>query len=815
MKSQESLRTVRLALIAAGVALVGLAGVMAWFILQPAFAGVGVAPAEAPKLSLPAYDLAPWNRLPVQMSGRVMPFETAAINALRQVTGRSKFEKQDAVAVVLSWMMTRGAAATGLPNWEETPVILCDDPRLRGPILTDALSGSVPDGLLHGKFLSPKQVRNSKALRELLNSAREKRRLDPERASQTFTPEERTAEEVMERLRTFDSFTQGDPVVTIGVGHLKPRDPLHVAALDVVKDSPWLSLGDMSQCLEDKSVWQAMLLERMTATPHLYLAPERQAALRAFQEQVKAGKESEALEALEKKLSAERQQRVAAFRAIADKSPEAVRKFLDTEALQNEAELLQFEKFLKTAAPDPKSSASPMEQLAQKLDAILKEGQDRKLQMLAQEAARARKIGYLPEKDEFRTLHMAYLETLYPKMYAEAVQWQAFPEAKARRLQAEYVALQSSYLSQKPLQFAEASQRWFAALAQVSKEAEPTYPSCSTLDLELRFNRLEPFKWAWVTMSLAALCFALSLGFTSRLPYIAGFLFFLTSLAFQGFGYYARVTISGRPPVTNMYETVIFVASMAAIFALILELAYRPRYIALAGSIVATIGLVLADQLPVSRGFDAAIQPLVPVLRSNFWLIIHVMTIVASYAGGALAWCMGNIVLFMYFFREPKPADLKRLSQLTYRSMQIAVLLLAAGTFLGGWWAAYSWGRFWGWDPKETWALIALIAYVIPLHMRFIGWVKDFGLAVSAVVCFSAIVMSWYGVNFILGAGLHSYGFGGGGPYYVYLGCLLNLIWVVAVCLKHVQRQSAALEEAVRPAAPAMVSGKAEAYATV
>jgi ABC-type transport system involved in cytochrome c biogenesis permease subunit len=202
------------------------------------------------------------------------------------------------------------------------------------------------------------------------------------------------------------------------------------------------------------------------------------------------------------------------------------------------------------------------------------------------------------------------------------------------------------------------------------------------------------------------------------------------------------------------------------------------------------LGLVLADQLPVI--LDPKISPLTPVLRSNYWLIIHVLTIVSSYAAGALAWGLGNIALTLIAFGKPTPSAIKTLSQFTYSAIKIAVLLLAAGTFLGGWWAADSWGRFWGWDPKEVWALIALVCYVIPLHARWIGWVKDFGLAVSAVVCFAAIVMSWYGVNFVLAAGLHSYGFGGGGPWWVFLGGLINIEWVLICCWLHARRQPVA-----------------------
>ena len=108
----------------------------------------------------------------------------------------------------------------------------------------------------------------------------------------------------------------------------------------------------------------------------------------------------------------------------------------------------------------------------------------------------------------------------------------------------------------------------------------------------------------------------------------------------------------------------------------------------------------------------------------------------------------------------------------------MGVILLAAGTILGGVWANESWGRFWGWDPKETWALISLLGYLALLHARFIGWVKDFGLAVGAVLCFMLIVMTWYGVNFVLGRGLHSYGFGAGGGQWITLYLIAEFVYL-------------------------------------
>ncbi len=96
------------------------------------------------------------------------------------------------------------------------------------------------------------------------------------------------------------------------------------------------------------------------------------------------------------------------------------------------------------------------------------------------------------------------------------------------------------------------------------------------------------------------------------------------------------------------------------------------------------------------------------------------------------------------------PKEVATLASYTYKAQQVAVLLLAAGTILGGLWADVSWGRFWDWDPKEVWALISLLAYLVVLHGRFAGWVGTFGTNVGGVLCFSAILFSWYGVNFVL-----------------------------------------------------------------
>jgi ABC-type transport system involved in cytochrome c biogenesis permease subunit len=201
-----------------------------------------------------------------------------------------------------------------------------------------------------------------------------------------------------------------------------------------------------------------------------------------------------------------------------------------------------------------------------------------------------------------------------------------------------------------------------------------------------------------------------------------------------------------------------WVAFGTIFFALVFEAIYKSRYFLLAAVPVAVASLILADTQPVI--LDRSITPLVPVLADNFWLTTHVLTITLSYAAFALALGVGHIVLGQSILgKKSSPA----LHNYLYRTLQIGVLLLAIGTILGGVWANYSWGRFWDWDPKETWALIALLAYLFLLHGRIAGTWGGFGMAVGAIIAFQCVIMAWYGVNFVLGVGLHSYGFGSGG----------------------------------------------------
>jgi cytochrome c-type biogenesis protein CcsB len=303
------------------------------------------------------------------------------------------------------------------------------------------------------------------------------------------------------------------------------------------------------------------------------------------------------------------------------------------------------------------------------------------------------------------------------------------------------------------------------------------YPQERQLRLEYFYNHFEGFYRAIWCYGIAFFVLLVAhLRKRGRALQNVGVAIALLGLAFHASGIVMRCLIAGRPPVTNMYESIIWVSFAVSFFGMIFFARYRTPVYLLAALPVTLIALLLVHQMPIAM--PSSIDPLVPVLRDNFWLTIHVLTITLSYAAFALAMGFGHILLWRYA-RDPAAASVDAPMHFwLYRVLQLGVLLLAAGTILGGVWANYSWGRFWGWDPKETWALIALLCYILTLHGRLAGWWSEFGLVVASVVCFLAVLMAWYGVNFVLGKGLHSYGFGIGGETYVATFVILDLLFV-------------------------------------
>lgn len=340
---------------------------------------------------------------------------------------------------------------------------------------------------------------------------------------------------------------------------------------------------------------------------------------------------------------------------------------------------------------------------------------------------------------------------------------------------------------------AESGQLLDAAVYDFKDKIQSDFPSSyeqgGKISAETFYNTFHFFRWTYILYLLAAvvLLYAWIQKTTTGLTlvWIATILGFLIHSA--GFGF--RVYLAGRPPVTNMYETVIWVSWGVVLFSMILEKIYKFRVILFAGLLVGVFSMVVADMAPAV--LDPSIQPLEAVLRSSYWLIIHVMTITISYSAFFLAFGLGDIGLIYYFIDENKYKEqIRNITTAIYRAMQIGVAFLTPGIILGGIWADYSWGRFWGWDPKETWALIVLLGYIIILHAKLVNWIKNFGMIVSAILTFNLVIMAWYGVNYILGAGLHSYGFGAGGVEYVSIFVAIHILFVLFVYIAKKSQKS-------------------------
>lgn len=276
-----------------------------------------------------------------------------------------------------------------------------------------------------------------------------------------------------------------------------------------------------------------------------------------------------------------------------------------------------------------------------------------------------------------------------------------------------------------------------------------------TASLEGTFNRLSPFFWARILLLAAAIVFAMS--YSTRFAKLrsSALIGMIGGLAFYSTGMIMRWMIGGRAPWSNMYESLTAIGWSLVIIALIYELVKRDRIFGLAGSLMGGIVLWLAHYANLDRG----INPLVPALQS-YWLVYHVITILTSYGCLALTMVIGHIILIGAVKSKGQiTPTLSRMAAANLHVMQVGCVILIFGILLGAVWADSSWGRFWGWDPKETWALITWFVYIAFLHGRSAGWLNWKSLAFVSVAAFPVVVMTYYGVNFYL-SGLHSYGAG-------------------------------------------------------
>ncbi|MEK9657048.1 MAG: cytochrome c biogenesis protein CcsA [bacterium] len=304
-----------------------------------------------------------------------------------------------------------------------------------------------------------------------------------------------------------------------------------------------------------------------------------------------------------------------------------------------------------------------------------------------------------------------------------------------------------------------------ASTPEVTQLAQMAYQSLSFWDLvkvkaEFYFNQSQLFL---LCLCLYLLLFIIGLIlFVYSLPSIQPFLRYCLygTFTLHSLGILLRMFIQGRPPVTNLYSSVIFVAFISILLFLILEKIFKHPFLFALSNILGFSSLILAQQLSLSGD---TLEQMRAVLDSNFWLATHVVTMCIGYGAMFVSGFISSVaIMFGFFSKKLRKPLLTQIYQMTYGILCAALLFSVVGTLLGGIWGDQSWGRFWGWDPKENGAFLIVLWCGIILHSRLAGLIKHKGFFALCALGNIVTAFSWFGVN-MLGVGLHSYGFMKGG----------------------------------------------------
>lgn len=311
-----------------------------------------------------------------------------------------------------------------------------------------------------------------------------------------------------------------------------------------------------------------------------------------------------------------------------------------------------------------------------------------------------------------------------------------------------YGALGDAYREGDPQAFS-------SALAELEGSLDE-YSPMGRVAFEEFFNRMQPFYTTMIIYVLIMLLVLISwLKWPAELQRAAFWLLILAFVA-HTFGLLARMYIQGRPPVTNLYSSAIFVGWGVILLGIILERIYKNGVGSFVASLIGFCSLIIAHNLAMTGD---TLEMMQAVLDSNFWLATHVVIITKGYSAVFLAGTLGLVYVLMGLLSKGlDKRSAKALYGMAYGITCFGLLFSFVGTMLGGIWADQSWGRFWGWDPKENGALIIVLWGALMLHARWGGVVRERGFMLLAIGGNIVTAWSWFGTN-LLGIGLHSYGF--------------------------------------------------------
>lgn len=334
--------------------------------------------------------------------------------------------------------------------------------------------------------------------------------------------------------------------------------------------------------------------------------------------------------------------------------------------------------------------------------------------------------------------------------------------------------------------------KYIDLIAQYQRKAgKDVMPTTSQIDNEITFNNLDIFPkitLAYLFIGFIILITAFIVIFNPKIKPLKTTKFFfvivLILFATHSFGMGFRWIVSGHAPWSNTYESLLYI-SWSAVFAGVIF--FRNSLLALSSAIIVAAIFMFTAHL---TGIDPQITNLVPVLKS-YWLTIHVSILTASYGFFGLAAIVSYLALILFIFRSKKRAHLddtiKHIVAVCEIALIVGLSFISIGNFLGGVWANESWGRYWGWDPKETWAYVSIVVYALVIHMRFVKKLNTpFALSVASVISFSTILMTYFGVNFYL-SGMHSYATGDPVPVPTWVYYTVALV-VVTIILAYKNR---------------------------
>lgn len=391
---------------------------------------------------------------------------------------------------------------------------------------------------------------------------------------------------------------------------------------------------------------------------------------------------------------------------------------------------------------------------------------------------------------EWYSLHALRVKVFNPnKNKLElAKNFTVYPDALFEQIRETYFLLQNAMINED----SDAAAKHKQLLSQLLTEGYQTLaekPYTNALGKKLYYPSIlklqaEAFYAHYPLTLICIVGYAISLGLYllayrlhKKTLFSAAFLMIFMTFSLHTLLLALRCYILGRPPVANMFETVLYVPWVSVLISLILR-SFSTNPIPLIASAFASLILLTLLQL---NFYASSLENVQAVLDSHYWLFIHVLMVVGSYGLFLLGCLLGHLYLGGLVYYKHETPLLVQVAQFLLKILYIGIALLIAGTLLGGVWAAQSWGRFWDWDPKESWAFISICIYMLWIHAYRFGKIHRFGLAVGSILGFLAISFTWYGVNYILGTGLHSYGFGNGGTFYYYSYLFVELIFLAAM----------------------------------